>query len=225
MTETTLALDERLHAYLLDMLPPESAVERRLRERTSAYDAPQMRIGLEQARFMRVLARLLGARRALEVGTFTGYSAMAVAQALPPDGLLMTLDRDPESTRDARGFWQEAGVSDRIELRLGEAHACLQALIAEGWTAGFDMVFLDADKENYATYYEQALTLVRPGGLIAADNVLWSGRVADPADTAASTEGLRAFNRRVRDDPRVDVSIVPIGDGLTLATRLPAGDD
>jgi len=224
MTEKTLELDDRLHAYVLDMLPPESAVERRLREQTSTYNAPQMRIGLEQARFMRVLARLLGARRVLEVGTFTGYSALAVAQALPADGLLITLDHDPESTRDARGFWEEAGVSERIELRIGEADACLQTLVKEGWVEGFDMVFLDADKENYPAYYEQALTLVRPGGLIAADNVLWSGRVADPADTAASTEGLRAFNRHVRDDPRVDVSIVPIGDGVTLATRLPSAD-
>ena len=224
MTETTLNLDGTLHAYLLNMLPPETAIEQRLRERTASYEAPQMRIGLEQARFMRVLAQAMGVRRCLEIGTFTGFSALAVAQALPVDGRLITLDRDPDSTADARHFWQEAGVADRIELRLGDAAGQLQGLLDEGLAGTFDFAFIDADKERYSVYYEHALTLVRDGGLIAVDNVLWSGHVADPADTRASTEALRAFNRQVRDDPRVDVSIVPIGDGVTLAWKRPRGD-
>lgn len=220
MTEKTLNLDARLHGYLLDILPPESDVEARLRQRTAEYAGAQMRIGLEQARFMRVLARAMGVRRALEIGTFTGYSALAVAQALPPDGRLVTLDHDPESTGEARGFWEEAGVADRIELRLGDAVDSLQALLEQDQAGAFDFAFIDADKERYQRYYEYALELVRTGGVIAVDNVLWSGAVADPEDTRASTEALRAFNRRLRDDSRVDVSVVPIGDGVTLATRL-----
>lgn len=220
MTEKTLNLDTRLHGYLLDILPPESDVETRLRLRTAEYASPQMRIGLEQARFMRVLARAMGVRRALEIGTFTGYSALAVAQALPPDGRLVTLDHDPESTADAREFWEQAGVADRIELRLGDAADSLQALMDEHRAGTFDFAFIDADKERYHRYYEYALELIRPGGVIAVDNVLWSGAVANPEDTRASTEALRVFNRRLRDDPRVDVSVVPIGDGVTLATRL-----
>ncbi|MDN3516072.1 class I SAM-dependent methyltransferase [Aquisalimonas lutea] len=220
MTEKTLNLDTRLHDYLLDILPPESDVEARLRRRTAEYAAPQMRIGLEQARFMRVLARAMAARRVLEIGTFTGYSALAMAQALPPDGRLVTLDHDPESTAEARGFWEQAGVADRIELRLGDAAESLQALMDEHRAGTFDLAFIDADKERYHHYYECALELIRPGGVIAVDNVLWSGAVADPEDTRASTEALRAFNRRLRDDARVDVSVIPIGDGVTLATRL-----
>lgn len=220
MTEKTLNLDARLHGYLLDILPPESDVEARLRQRTAECAGAQMRIGLEQARFMRVLARAMGVRRALEIGTFTGYSALAVAQALPPDGRLVTLDHDPESTGEARGFWEEAGVADRIELRLGDAVDSLQALLEQDQAGAFDFAFIDADKERYQRYYEYALELVRTGGVIAVDNVLWSGAVADPEDTRASTEALRAFNRRLRDDSRVDVSVVPIGDGVTLATRL-----
>ncbi len=224
MTEKTLGLDDRLHGYLLDMLPPESDIERRLRERTASYTAPQMRIGLEQARFMRVLAAALGVRQALEIGTFTGFSAMAVAQALPADGRLITLDKDPDSTADAHAFWRDAGVAERIELRLGDAAEQLQRLLDDGLAGTFDFAFIDADKERYSVYYEQVMALVRTGGLIAVDNVLWSGQVADPSDTRASTEALRVFNRQLRDDPRVDVSIVPIGDGVTLAWKRPQGD-
>lgn len=220
MTEQTLNLDDRLHDYLVSILPDESAVERLLRERTAEYDAPQMRIGLEQARFMRVLARAMGVRQALEVGTFTGYSALAVAEALPEGGRLLALDKDPVSTVDARRFWEAAGVSDRIELRLGDAADTLDRLIADGLTGSFDFAFIDADKERYALYYEKALELVRPGGLIAVDNVLWSGHVADPDDQRESTAALRRFNAALARDPRVDVSVVPIGDGVTLATRL-----
>ncbi|WP_290651061.1 class I SAM-dependent methyltransferase [Aquisalimonas sp.] len=221
MTEQTLQLDSTLHDYLLSIVPAETQVEQRLCARTAQYEAPQMRIGLEQARFMRVLARAMGVRRALEVGTFTGYSALAVAQALPPDGRLITLDKDPHSTADARRFWQEAGVADRIELRLEDAADGLRALLEEYGTGTFDFAFLDADKENYTVYYELALELIRPGGLIAVDNVLWSGAVADPNDDRPSTQALRRFNQRLAEDPRVDVSVVPIGDGVTLAAKLP----
>lgn len=220
MTEQTLNLTNRLHSYLLSILPGETAVEQALRERTAEYDAPQMRIGLEQARFMRVLARAAGVRQALEVGTFTGYSALAIAQALPEDGRLIALDKDPVSTTDARRFWEAAGVSDRIELRLGDAAEGLDQLIADDLAGTFDFAFIDADKERYALYYEKALELIRLGGMIAVDNVLWSGQVAEPDDQRASTEALRRFNEALARDSRVDVSVIPIGDGVTLATRL-----
>jgi predicted O-methyltransferase YrrM len=169
---------------------------------------------------MALLVRLTGARRIVEIGTFTGYSALAMALALPADGRLTALDVSPEWTAIARQYWQEAGVADRIELVLGPALASLDRLLAAGAAGTIDLVFIDADKESYLAYYERALTLLRTGGLLCVDNTLWYGRVVDPAETGASTEAIRRFNRALGNDERIDLSLVPIGDGLTLA-RMP----
>jgi caffeoyl-CoA O-methyltransferase len=171
---------------------------------------------------MALLVRLMGARRCLEVGVFTGYSSLAVALALPDEGRIVACDVSEEWTSVARRYWAEAGVAHKIDLRLAPALETLEALLVAGEAGCFDFAFLDADKENYLRYYEHALELVRPGGLIVADNTLWSGRVADPANTEAATVELRRFNARLLADDRVDLSVVPIGDGLTLARKRPA---
>ncbi len=178
-----------------------------------------MQISPEQGQFMALLLRLIGARRCLEVGTFTGYSSTVMALAMPADGQIVCLDVSEEFTARARVAWREAGVAEKIELRLAPARESLAALLAEGATGSFDFAFIDADKENYSHYYEAALELLRPGGLIAVDNTLWGGSVADPAKKDADTVAIRAFNEAVHGDERVDVSLVPIGDGLTLARK------
>jgi caffeoyl-CoA O-methyltransferase len=219
MSTRTIALDDRLYHYLQAVSLREPDVLVRLRAETARLPAAGMQVSPEQGQFMALLVRLLGARRCLEVGTFTGYSALACALALPPDGRLVTLDISAEWTAVARRHWLEAGVADRIDLRLGPAAGSLAALLAEGAADSFDFAFIDADKTGYDGYYELALQLVRPGGLIAFDNVLWSGRVADPNAQDADTTALRALNRKLHADPRVDLSMLPIGDGLTLARR------
>jgi predicted O-methyltransferase YrrM len=168
---------------------------------------------------MALLVRLTGARRILEIGTFTGYSALAMALALPADGRIIACDVSEAWTAVARRYWQRAGVVGRIELRLAPALQTLDALIGEGGGGSFDFAFIDADKGRYLDYYERSLILLRPGGLIAVDNTLWGGSVADPAETDADTAAIRAFNAALRDDPRIDLSLVPIGDGLTLARK------
>jgi caffeoyl-CoA O-methyltransferase len=178
-----------------------------------------MQIAPEQGQFMAMLVTLLGARRTLEVGVFTGYSALAVALALPHDGRVVALDISEEWTNVGRRYWQAAGVADKVDLRVGPAAESLQALVAEGCTGEFDFAFIDADKARYDTYYELALQLVRPGGLIAIDNVLWGGSVADPADQDVDTRALRALNEKLHGDTRIDLAMVPIGDGLTLARK------
>ena len=218
-TNRTIGLDDRLYAYLCRKTLREPELMARLRAETSRLPRGSMQISPEQGQLMGLLVRLIGARRALEIGTFTGYSALAVAQALPADGKLVCCDVNEEWTRIARRYWGEAGVADRIELRLGPAAATLAALRAAGEDASFDFAFIDADKESYDLYYEQCLKLVRPGGLIAIDNALWHGWVADPAHRDADTIAIRALNRKVRDDARVDMVLVPIGDGLLLARR------
>ena len=219
MSARTLAMTDALYDYLLAHSLREPGVLARLRETTQAMPQASMQISPEQGQFMALLVRLMGARRCLEVGTFTGYSSTAVALALPADGRVLCLDVSEEFTRHAREAWREAGVEDKIELRLAPARETLAKLIDDGEAGRFDFAFIDADKANYPHYYEAALELLRPGGLIAVDNTLWSGRVADPADTSEDTGAIRAFNDRVHDDARVDVSLVPIGDGLTLARK------
>lgn len=219
MSTRTIALDDRLYHYLQAVSLREPDVLVRLRAETARLPAAGMQVSPEQGQFMALLVRLLGARRCLEVGTFTGYSALACALALPPDGRLVTLDVSAEWTAIARRHWLDAGVADRIDLRLGPAAGSLAALLAEGAADSFDFAFIDADKTGYDMYYELALQLVRPGGLIAFDNVLWSGRVADPNAQDADTSALRALNRKLHADARVDLSMLPIGDGLTLARR------
>jgi caffeoyl-CoA O-methyltransferase len=179
-----------------------------------------MQIAPEQGQLMALLIRILGARKTLEVGVFTGYSAMVVAKAMGPKGKVVALDVSEEFTAIARRHWAKAAVADRIDLRLQPASESLEALVAAGEGNTFDFAFIDADKENYDTYYEYALKLVRRGGLIALDNVLWQGNVADSTDQSANTVAIRAINQKIHGDSRVEVSMVPIGDGLTLALKL-----
>lgn len=219
MTNRSISLTDSLYEYLLAVSLREPESLRRLREETAGLPEARMQIAPEQGQFMALLVRLAGARRCLEVGVFTGYSSLAVALALPDDGRIVACDLNGEWTAVARRHWAAAGVAHRIELRLAPALDTLQGLLATGAAGSFDFAFLDADKENYLRYYELALELVRPGGLIVADNTLWSGRVVDPANDEASTVALRRFNDFLHRDERVDVSLVPIGDGLTLARK------
>jgi O-methyltransferase len=207
--------DDKVSDYIIRLGTQETAAMRALRDETAALPQAQMQIGPDQGQLLGFIVRLIGARRALEIGTFTGYSALAVAQALPGDGMLVCCDISEEWTAIGRRYWHEAGVADRIDLRLGPALDTLAAL--EGQGAGrFDFAFIDADKENYDAYYEACLRLVRPGGVIAIDNVLWYGAVAAEADDSAPTRALKALNAKIRADGRVDFCLVPIGDGVTL---------
>ncbi len=219
MSNRTISLDDSLYTYLLQVSLREGDVQHRLREETARLPNRSMQIAPEQGQFMAMLVRLINARHLLEVGTFTGYSALTMALALPPGGRIVTCDISEEWTGVARRYWTEAGVLDRITLRLGPAMATLDALLASGEGSRFDLAFIDADKANYQAYYERALALVRPGGLIIVDNVLWGGSVINPEKQDADTLAIRAFNTRIRDDDRVDLSLVPIGDGLTLAMK------
>lgn len=213
--------DDPLHAYLLAHSLRESAALAALREDSVAATGAQSyyAIAPEQGQFMALVVELTGARRILELGAFTGYSALAMALAMPDDGRLVTCDISEEWTAIARRHWAAAGVADRIELRLVPALDMLAALLAEGRAGGFDLAFIDAVKEEYDACYEYCLQLVRPGGLIMVDNVLWSGRVADPAVNDGKTRAIRAFNDKLHADPRVSLAMVPVGDGLTLARR------
>lgn len=219
MSNRTIQVDDRLHAYLLAASLREPDVLTRLRAETARHTLSGMQISPEQGQLMGFLIEALGVRRALEVGVFTGYSSTVVALAMPAEGRLIACDVSEEFTNVARRYWREAGVEDRIELRLGPAMDTLAGLVKEGAAGSFDFAFVDADKENYLGYYEHCLTLLRPGGVIAFDNVLWSGRVADPSDQSESTKCIRALNEKVHGDERVTTSLVPIGDGVLLARK------
>ena len=219
MSPRTLGLDAALHRYLLEVSVREEPAARALREYTAALPEAVMQISPEQGQFLRLLLRLMNAERVLEVGTFTGYSALCMARAVGARGRVVCLDRSAEWTAVAREYWARAGVDGRIELRLGDARESLERLRAEEGAGHFDFAFLDADKENYVAYYERLLELVRPGGVIAIDNTLWSGRVADPAERDPETAAIRAFNAALAADDRALLSLVPIGDGLTLARK------
>lgn len=219
MSNRTIAVDERLYAYLLANSLREPDVLRRLREETLANPRASMQIAPEQGQLMALLVRLIGAKRIIEVGTFTGYSALVMALALPTDGHIIACDVSEEWTRIARRYWAEAGVAGRIDLRLAPALDTLDALIATGAAGSFDIVFIDADKENGPNYYERALTLLRSGGIVLIDNTLWGGSVADPTRVDDETTAIRALNARIHGDERVDLSLIPIGDGLTIARK------
>jgi predicted O-methyltransferase YrrM len=219
MSRHTINLTENLLGYLRSVGLREDADLAALREETARHPDAEMQISPEQGAFMGLLVRLLGARKTLEVGVFTGYSSMVVAKAMGPEGRVLALDVSEEFTAVARRHWAKAGIADRIELRLRPAAESLQELVAAGGGATFDFAFIDADKVNYDTYYEYALKLVRRGGLIAIDNVLWDGKVIDPSHKTASTVAIREFNRKVHGDERVDAVLLPIGDGLTLALK------
>lgn len=218
MSKKTLGLDNQLYDYLLSSSLREPEILRRLREETANHPYARMQISPEQGQFMALLVQLMGAKKTLEVGVFTGYSSLCVALALPPDGKIVACDVSEEFTSVARRYWQEAGVAEKIDLRIAPALETLDRLLAEQ-AQTFDFAFIDADKSNYDGYYERSLQLVRPGGLIAIDNVLWSGRVADPQDRDNSTQNIRAFNEKLHRDERVSISLVPIADGLTLAVK------
>lgn len=219
MSAQTLSLTPDVHRYLLEHSLREPAPLARLRAVTQTMRGSQMQISPEQGQLLQLLVRLIGARRCLEIGTYTGYSALAVALALPGDGNLVACDVSAGWTQVARQFWREAGVDTRIDLRLQPALRTLDDLLADGSASAFDFAFIDADKGNYVAYYERVLDLLRPGGLICVDNTLWRGDVARPDVNDADTNAIRAFNDRVHGDDRVDLSLVPIGDGLTLLRK------
>jgi len=214
MPRGAIDIPGKLIDYVVAMGVRETAVQRRLRAATRRIPYGGMQIGPEQAALMQVLVRALGARRCLEIGTFTGYSALAVALALPPGGKVVCCDVSEEWTAIARKYWKAAGVQKKIDLRIAPALETLKKL-----KGPFDFAFIDADKENYQNYYERCLKLVRRGGIIAIDNTLWYSRVLDRRDQTVDTRAIRAFNRKLRSDRRVDISLVPIGDGLTLAVK------
>jgi caffeoyl-CoA O-methyltransferase len=212
-----IGLSEELRAYVARVGIREHPVLTRLREENVRDRGGSMQVAPEEGALLALLVRLMDARSVLEVGTFTGYSSTAMALALPDDGRIVCCDVSREWTDIARAAWADAGVADRVELRLGPALETLDALLAEGREGGFDLAFIDANKTGYDGYYERCLRLVRPGGLIAIDNVLWSGRVADPSVTDDDTLALRALNEKIAADERVDPVMTSIGDGLTLA--------
>ncbi len=219
MTRHRIEIDDRLQDYILANSLREPEVLRRLRQETAGLPGAGMQIGPEQGQFMALLVELIGARLTLEIGTFTGYSALVVALALPPGGRVVACDVSEEYTAVARRYWAEAGVADKIELHLAPARETLDRLLAENRAGSFDFAFIDADKANYNAYYEGALALLRPGGLIAIDNVLWSGKVLEEAPEDPDTQAIQALNATIKDDSRVTISLLPLGDGLTLARK------
>ncbi len=219
MSGSTLGLPPDLRAYLLSVGVREPLILADLREETAALPQHDMQIAPEQGALMALLVELTGARRCLEVGTFTGYSSTRIAMALPADGSLVCCDISQEWTDVARRYWEQAGVAHKIELRLGPALETLDALLAEAQAGSFDFAFLDADKDNYPGYVERLLVLLRPGGLLAVDNVFWSGDVANPDVDTTAVRAIRAVNQMLADDERVSVAMVPIADGLTLARK------
>jgi len=214
-----LTIGDELWEYMRRVTLREPALLRRLREETARYPNSNFQISAEQGQLMGLLMRIIGARRTIEVGVYTGYSALSVALALPDDGRVIACDINEEWTAVGRRYWREAGMDGKIDLRLGPALATLDGLIASGQANQFDFMFIDADKTNYANYYERALVLLRPGGLIGVDNVLWYGRVIDASFDDADTRAIRAFNERLLNDDRVWLSMLPVRDGLTLACK------
>ena len=219
MLKKTVGLDDPLYDYLLSVSLREPEILLQLREETARLPNAMMQISPEQGQFMALLVELLGATKTLEIGVFTGYSSLCVALALPPNGKIVACDVSEEYTAVARRYWEAGGVAHKIDLRLAPALETLDELLAAGQAETFDFSFIDADKGNYEGYYERSLQLVRPGGLIAVDNVLWSGRVADSQNQDSSTKTIRAFNEKLHHDERVTLSVVPIADGLTLARK------
>ncbi|MDB5100285.1 MAG: O-methyltransferase [Cyanobacteria bacterium RYN_339] len=219
MSNKTLNLTDDVADYLWRVTDREHPVAKELRAKTATHPRRGMQICPEQGQLMMLLLEMLGAKRTLEIGVFTGYSSLITALALPEDGVVTALDISDEYTREALPFWEAAGVAHKIDLRLAPATETLDALLADGRAGTYDFAFIDADKENYGAYYERALQLLRVGGLIAIDNVLWGGSVADPQANDPDTAALKALNEKLHGDARVTLSMVPIGDGLTLVRK------
>ena len=219
MTARTLNLDDALYQYLLDVSLRETPLLKRLRDETQALPMARWQVAPEQGQFLALLVKLTGARRLLEVGTFTGYSALCMASALPADGSLICCDIPGDYNAIARRYWQEAGLAGRIDLRLAPALETFAELERQGQGGQYDLVFIDADKANYPSYLEHALRLLRVGGLAVFDNTLWSGRVLEDNPESADTRAIQALNRALKDDARVDLSLLPLGDGLTLCRK------
>jgi predicted O-methyltransferase YrrM len=219
MSKGSIGLSTALQQYILDTSVRESDLLARLRQETAKLPRAGMQIAPEQGQLLKLLLQLIAARRVLEIGVFTGYSSLCMAEAIPPGGKLVACDHNEEWTEIARRYWRDAGVLDRIDLRLGPALETLQELTDGGEMGSYDLIFIDADKTNYLNYFELSLQLVRAGGLIVIDNVLWSGSVIDDKDNSPDTVAIREFNRSLYEDPRIDLSLIPIGDGLTLARK------
>ena len=217
MARDHVGVPDHVYDYLTKVGVREPEILARLREETRQHPRGVMQVPREEGAFLALLAELVGARRYLEIGTFTGYSSLAVALALPPDGRIVCCDISDEFTSIARRYWAEAGVADRVDLRIGPAVDTLDGLLAAGGEGSFDMAFIDADKGNYANYWERCVRLVRPGGVIVVDNVLWGGSVADPSDQSADTQAIRAVSERIHGDDRVTPVLLPVADGMTVA--------
>ena len=219
MTDRRLTVTDDIHRYLVEHSVREPDVLARLRAATASLPLAQMQIGPEQGQLLALLAKLVGAKRCIEVGVFTGYSSLAVALALPEDGRILACDVSEEWTTMARRFWREAGVEHKIELKLQPAVRTLEERLAAGEAGRYDFAFVDADKPAYDSYYELLLKLLRPGGLMALDNTLWSGAVLNPEEREPNTVALRALNDKLHRDERIDLSLLPVGDGVTLARK------
>ena len=219
MSKDSLGQSKQLHEYLLSVSLRENGILSKLRQETSKHSASIMQISADQGQFMALLVKLLKAKKTLDIGVFTGYSSLAVALALPEDGRVIACDRDPRCTEIAQRYWADAGVAHKIDLRLAPALDTLNELVADGQAGSFDFIFIDADKRNYDNYYERALILLRTGGIVAIDNVLWFGRVADPEDNDKRTVAIREFNQKLHQDNRIDLTMLSIADGLTLALK------
>lgn len=220
MSTHTIDIDDRLYAYMLDISLREPDVMRRLRDETAKHPMAIMQISPEQGQFMQMLVRMLGAKNCIEVGVFTGYSSLAVALALPADGRIVACDISEDYTAVGEPFWKDAGVRDKIDLRIAPATDTLDAMIAAGETGGYDFTFIDADKPGYPEYFERCLALLRSGGVVAVDNIFMDGNAADPDTTSENAQAMRKFNAILKDDARVELSLIPIGDGLTLARKI-----
>ncbi len=220
MSTHSISVDERLRNYMLDVSLREHPEMRALRDETAKHEMARMQVSPEQGQLMQMLIRMLGATNCIEVGTFTGYSALAVALALPDDGKLVACDISEEYTKIGIPFWERAGVADKIDLRIAPATETLDAMIAAGETGAYDFAFIDADKPGYPDYFDRCLTLMRIGGVIAVDNIFMGGGVADPDADSDNVVAMRNFNALIKDDNRVELSLIPIGDGLTLARKV-----
>ena len=219
MSKQTTGLEQTLADYIQSISLREPAILRQLRQETAKLSMARMQISPEQGQLMALLVQLMGAKKTLEIGVFTGYSALVVALVLPDDGKVIACDISEEYTAIAKDFWGRAGVSEKIDLRIAPALETLEKLIIEGEAESFDLAFIDADKRNYENYYERALILLRPGGLILIDNVLWSGKVTDPTIMDKQTQAIREFNQKLHQDSRISLSLIVIADGLTLALK------